>query len=122
MTTITLRDLDNRDDAGTPFEFTGTQQKVASYLDGPVRRDLIETAIPELDTAIAHIHAAELAQAASILRRFAITLAVDGTRLERKCRGCGCTDNDCSNCIERTGRACSWVAGEPDLCTACGDR
>lgn len=36
---------------------------------------------------------------------------------ERTCHVCGCTQDDCSNCIERTGRPCSWVAG--DLCSAC---
>ena len=36
------------------------------------------------------------------------------------CRKCGCTDADCSGCIERTGAPCSWV--EPDLCSACADR
>lgn len=34
-----------------------------------------------------------------------------------RCRVCGCTDDDCSGCIERTGRPCSWV--ERDLCSAC---
>lgn len=33
------------------------------------------------------------------------------------CRMCGCTDNDCSGCVARTGEACSWV--ENDLCSAC---
>lgn len=33
------------------------------------------------------------------------------------CRICGCTDDDCSGCIERTGTPCHWV--EPDLCSAC---
>lgn len=33
------------------------------------------------------------------------------------CRKCGCTDLDCSGCIERTGAPCHWV--EPDLCSAC---
>lgn len=33
------------------------------------------------------------------------------------CRGCGCTDEDCSGCVERTGQACHWV--EKDLCSAC---
>ena len=36
---------------------------------------------------------------------------------ERKCRVCGCTDNDCSQCIEKTGGPCHWV--EEDLCSAC---
>jgi len=36
---------------------------------------------------------------------------------ERKCRMCGCTDEDCTQCIEKTGKPCRWV--EPDLCSAC---
>jgi hypothetical protein len=35
----------------------------------------------------------------------------------QQCRVCGCTDDDCSMCIERTGAPCSWVAD--DLCSAC---
>lgn len=37
-----------------------------------------------------------------------------------KCRVCKCTDDDCRQCIERTGEPCHWV--EPDLCSACVDR
>lgn len=33
------------------------------------------------------------------------------------CRVCGCTDNDCRQCIAKTGAACAWV--ETDLCSAC---
>jgi hypothetical protein len=36
---------------------------------------------------------------------------------ERSCRVCGCTEDDCSGCIERTGKPCHWVA--EDLCSAC---
>lgn len=35
----------------------------------------------------------------------------------RSCRHCGCTQDDCSQCIERTGDACSWVS--LDECSAC---
>ena len=35
----------------------------------------------------------------------------------RTCRVCGCTDNDCRGCFERTGKPCHWV--EEDLCSAC---
>jgi len=35
----------------------------------------------------------------------------------RRCRICGCTDDDCSVCIEKTGEPCHWV--EEDLCSAC---
>jgi hypothetical protein len=31
----------------------------------------------------------------------------------RACSECGCTDDDCSACIARTGRQCAWI------CTAC---
>jgi ParB/RepB/Spo0J family partition protein len=37
--------------------------------------------------------------------------------VERQCRECGCTDDDCRQCIDRTGEPCTWV--EPDLCSAC---
>lgn len=33
------------------------------------------------------------------------------------CRVCGCTDEDCGGCVERTGQPCYWV--EEDLCSAC---
>ena len=35
----------------------------------------------------------------------------------RSCRVCGCTDLDCSGCVQRTGMPCWWI--EPDLCSAC---
>lgn len=35
----------------------------------------------------------------------------------QRCRVCGCTQFDCSQCIEKTGSPCSWV--EDDLCSAC---
>jgi hypothetical protein len=42
---------------------------------------------------------------------------VDGPADIAQCRVCGCTDNDCSECVERTGQPCWWV--EPDKCSAC---
>lgn len=38
-------------------------------------------------------------------------------RTAGRCRRCGCTDLDCTGCVERTGRPCHWA--EPDLCSAC---
>lgn len=35
----------------------------------------------------------------------------------RRCRVCGCTNDDCRQCIAKTGRPCYWV--ELDLCSAC---
>jgi hypothetical protein len=40
-------------------------------------------------------------------------------KIVRKCRVCGCTDDDCRQCIEKTGEPCYWV--EEDLCSACHD-
>ena len=36
---------------------------------------------------------------------------------ERRCRVCGCTEYDCSQCVAKTGSPCYWV--EYDLCSAC---
>lgn len=33
------------------------------------------------------------------------------------CRTCGCDDDSCWGCIERTGAPCYWV--DVDLCSAC---
>lgn len=35
-----LRDLDNRDESGAPFTFTGSLREVVAYVDGPVRSDV----------------------------------------------------------------------------------
>lgn len=37
----------------------------------------------------------------------------------RQCERCGCTDDDCRGCVERTGKPCHWVG--PLLCSACAD-
>lgn len=39
---------------------------------------------------------------------------------DRKCKYCGCTDEDCRQCIERTGQACHWISD--DVCSACADK
>lgn len=36
---------------------------------------------------------------------------------EPTCRVCGCTEDDCGECVEETGEPCHWV--EPDLCSRC---
>ena len=42
-----------------------------------------------------------------------------GQKEVRSCRVCGCTDDDCRQCIGKTGRPCHWV--EEDLCSACAE-
>lgn len=48
---------------------------------------------------------------------------------EKKCRICGCTKEDCSQCIEKTGEPCTWVLEvgmealeDGPLCSACARR
>lgn len=38
---------------------------------------------------------------------------------ERTCHQCGCTDDDCRQCIEKTGEPCHWVSD--NLCSACAE-
>lgn len=35
------------------------------------------------------------------------------------CRVCGCTEEDCSQCVEETGESCDWATEDQDLCTRC---
>lgn len=35
------------------------------------------------------------------------------------CIKCGCTDANCSQCIEKTGDPCFWVDQTEELCSAC---
>lgn len=37
-----------------------------------------------------------------------------------QCAVCDCTDNDCSQCVERTGEPCYWARA--GVCSACADR
>jgi len=48
----------------------------------------------------------------------AMRIAMHGT--VRNCRVCGCTDEDCRQCVEKTGMPCFWV--EDDLCSACSTK
>jgi hypothetical protein len=38
------------------------------------------------------------------------------------CRVCGCTDDDCSQCMKETGEPCHWVDEAHTLCSACEDQ
>ena len=46
-------------------------------------------------------------------------LEIDTKPVIGKCKKCGCTDEDCSQCIAKTGGPCHWVA--PNKCSACFD-
>lgn len=40
-------------------------------------------------------------------------------RHSTRCRHCGCTNEDCSQCIEAQGAPCHWVA--LNVCSRCQD-
>ena len=42
---------------------------------------------------------------------------VDEFEIWQQCRVCGCTDDNCAQCVEKTGEPCYWI--ELDLCSAC---
>jgi hypothetical protein len=46
-----------------------------------------------------------------------MALDLSMVRQTRSCRVCGCTDDNCAGCIEKTGLPCHWVLA--DLCSAC---
>lgn len=37
------------------------------------------------------------------------------------CRKCGCTDNDCTECVLATGEPCWWIDECHTLCSRCVD-
>lgn len=38
---------------------------------------------------------------------------------DRICFICGCTDSNCTNCVEKTGKPCHWISDEYNICSAC---
>lgn len=67
MSQITLRDVDNRDDAGAPYEFTGTPEQIVGYLDGPLRGDLLDKGADWLAEAIRLVTLGDLDGANALL-------------------------------------------------------
>jgi hypothetical protein len=78
-----------------------------TYYCWKVVRELVEK-------IVATIEAAGEPRAAELLRRG------DDPSCDvevRTCRACGCTDDDCGQCVEAQGHPCHWV--EADLCSRC---
>lgn len=64
--TITLRDIDNRDDDGAPFEATGPAEQIIRYLDGALRNDLtFDADASAIDDAIAAIRRGDIPRASA---------------------------------------------------------
>lgn len=38
-----------------------------------------------------------------------------------QCKRCGCTEDNCLQCVLKTGLPCFWVNPERDLCSACSE-
>lgn len=75
MAEITLRDIDNRDEDGAPYEITVAHESVIGYLDGPLRRDLTDAVFGEdIDEAINHVRAGRLDAANKILNPMSVYL------------------------------------------------
>lgn len=73
--TYTLRDHDNRDDDGAPYETTGTADQIVGYLDGALRADITDREdFPILDAAILAVRADDISRADAELRHFAVRL------------------------------------------------
>jgi hypothetical protein len=73
-------------------------------------------AVDRADPAACDIIARELREHRAPSVVWPEMMIIDGND-PQQCRVCGCTEDDCSMCIERTGEPCSWVAD--DLCSAC---
>lgn len=58
--TYTMRDVDNRDDAGAPFEFTGTLTQIAEYVDKPLRGDITNPGDVDIDGLVKRLRAGDL--------------------------------------------------------------
>jgi len=56
-----------------------------------------------------------------IIKKFIESAAKKRITEKDVCRDCGCTDEDCRQCIKAQGYPCSWAvrAGRKSLCTRC---
>ena len=77
MTAWTLRDIDNRDDSGAPYEITDKPKRLVPYLDQAVRRDLTASADEgSLDELIGAFKTSDLAAAVRRGHEFGIYVSV----------------------------------------------
>lgn len=56
----------------------------------------------------------------SVLGRVAVQEQATEVHVQPACRVCGCTEDNCEQCIEAQGFPCSWV--EVDLCSRCANK
>lgn len=83
-------------------------------LRGAAANGFIAASYSDSDLAEAFEKTCGPARAAIVRQIVARCVRVSGV-----CVKCGCTDDDCRGCIERTGHPCNWHNIEHTLCTAC---
>lgn len=106
-----VEEMGHPTDETIPYE-TADGVVVAVDLDGTVHRAKPEATDSHADEE--DLSDDELEQAAREIRA---DIDAEIAEIGAACRVCGCTDWDCTQCIERTGVPCSWV--KSDLCSAC---
>lgn len=110
------------------FDFAFPAFRVAIEIDGRGRHQTVTGVRGDLEKdraalqrgwRVLHFPATDKAQA--------LTWAREAGRLLRKikpswddCAVCGCTNEDCSQCVEVTGEPCYWA--RPAVCSRCADR
>ena len=67
-----------------------------------------------------------LMAAPSLFLLTVILFTYTATRISRwsgrgHCRVCGCTDNDCTECVLAMGEPCYWIDDSHTLCSRCVD-
>ena len=73
-----LRDMDNRDDDGAPFEFTtNTLAEMIPYVDGPLRSDVAVDGIEAVDGAIDYLRRERFDLAKQELRNLGVYISVE---------------------------------------------
>jgi hypothetical protein len=80
-------------------------------------RDQIERAMADPERMMPSERAA--LEAKGFVARAPLVCDLPPLPIGQQCAVCGCTDDDCSGCIRRTGVPCYWIA--INLCSACED-
>ena len=82
--------------------------------------DALEAADPTSDLRLGRYgerHAQLVYWTGLVAQVWAVWAAAHLELTKRRCKRCGCTEDNCSVCIERTGGPCLWIGA--DLCSAC---
>lgn len=107
------------------FDFAWPAYRLALEIDGRGRHQTVDgvrkdfeknNAAVELRWRILRFPATDKKNASDWVRTVQRALAALPLVTDA-CAACGCTEEDCSQCVERTGEPCYWVS--PGLCSAC---